>query len=56
MAGPFAPLAVTVLISPFAWIVPVGFWWWAALAGGHAVCLLLPIGDGANLRLSARRG
>jgi hypothetical protein len=52
LAGPLAPLALAVLTIPLASGGPVLWWSWAVVGAGHALTLLLPVGDGANLRLA----
>lgn len=55
VAGALAPLIVAVASTPVAYVLPLLFWSWLAVALGHAACLLIPVGDGANLRLTFGR-
>ncbi|WP_018133629.1 hypothetical protein [Acaricomes phytoseiuli] len=48
--GPLAPLIATIIFIPALIISPPIFYFWLALGLGHALLLLAPIGDGANLR------
>ncbi|MGG7464946.1 hypothetical protein [Plantibacter sp. YIM 135347] len=55
IAGPASPLFIAALLLPIAWVFPVPYFAWLAIALGHFVLLVAPIGDGANLRESYRR-
>ena len=52
IAGPLAPLALAVLAVPLSSVGPLLWWAWLVFGGGHALTLLFPQGDGANLRLA----
>ena len=50
LSGPLAPLLLTVPLVPIVLVAPILFWAWLSIALGHALFLIVPIGDGENLR------
>ncbi|MDQ4502772.1 hypothetical protein [Sinomonas sp. ASV322] len=59
-AGPLAPGFLVPFLVPFLWVAPLTCGAWLAIALGHALCALWPVGDGVTIwgavaQLSRRR-
>ncbi|MEA5454629.1 hypothetical protein SPF06_07830 [Sinomonas sp. JGH33] len=48
-AGPLAPGLLVLPAVPLVWIAPLAFAAWIAIALGHALCALCPVGDGLTI-------
>lgn len=49
VSGPLSPLVLLVVFIPFAEVAPLACLGWLCTSVGHAVSLLVPVGDGRNL-------
>lgn len=58
IGGPIAPLLISPLVGPLIWALAgwAGAVGWGALVTAHLGSLIIPAGDGANLRQAIRHG